>query len=294
MSREWFDMPSTSTARVDSDLSWETTLHGIRRLPHRMAAFIVTMHPVIWAGLFVVLPLVVLGSMAVFGSRAAIAYVIVCACLWLMVWFSSAGLKMNHYRFDLETHTLTIKPEFDDPETDQFASATGTDEQTIDLNGVDSIQLISLGPIVAARLCYRSYTATKPEGLLVPRGRLREIATGFRSCGVSVPDLTAGDRSTPKRRPLYAAVRIAATPVLIGVLPIYIVQVRLDIDVWPFLFGFVLVTWVVIIRHLSVRFGIRPEGTRARDWLLRWGIDLFIAAVGLVAALGFLTLVESI
>ncbi|WP_251133120.1 hypothetical protein [Halorubrum sp. 2020YC2] len=76
-------------------------------------------------------------------------------------------------------------------------------------------------------------------------------------------------------------------------LPIYIVQVRLDIDVWPFLFGFILVPWVVIVRHLSVRFGIRPEGGRARDWLLRWVLDLFVSAVGLVAALGMLAFVES-
>jgi hypothetical protein len=77
------------------------------------------------------------------------------------------------------------------------------------------------------------------------------------------------------------------------VLPVYIVQVRLGIDVWPFLFGFVLVTWVVIIRHLSVRFGIRLKGSRARDWLLRWGIDLFVAGLGLVVALGLFTFVES-
>jgi len=72
------------------------------------------------------------------------------------------------------------------------------------------------------------------------------------------------------------------------------VQVRLGIDVWPFLFGFVLVTWVVIVRHLSVRFGIRPEGTRARDWLLRWGIDIFVAALGLAVALGLFSLVGAL
>ena len=63
-SREWFDMSSKSTARPESNSSWKTTLHGIHHLPHRMVTFIVTMHPVIWAGLFVVLPLAVLGSIA--------------------------------------------------------------------------------------------------------------------------------------------------------------------------------------------------------------------------------------
>jgi len=283
-------MPSTSTERVDSGLSWETDLHGIRRLPHRMAAFIVTMHPVIWGSSFIVLPLAILGSMTVFGSRAAVAYVIVCACLWLMVWFSSAGFKTNHYRLNPEKQTLTIKPKFDDPETTQFAAATGTDERTIDLDTVDALQLIPLGPIVATRLRYQSPTVTKPEGILVPRRRVREIAAGFRSCEVSVPELTPGDRPTPEHRPLRAAARIATTPILIGVLPIYVVQIRLGIEVWPFLFGFVLVTWIVIVRHFSVRFGIRPEGARARDWLLRWGIDLVVAALGLAVALGLLVL----
>jgi len=287
-------MPSTSTERVDSGLSWETNLHGIRRLPHRMAAFIVTMHPVIWGSFFIVLPLAVLGSTTVIGSRAAIAYVIVCACLWLMVWFSSAGFKTNHYWLNSEKRTLTIWPEFDDPETTQFAAATGTDERTIGLDTVDALQLIPLGPIVAARLRYRSTTVTKTEGILIPRGQIREIAAGFRSCGVSVPELTPGDRPIPKRRPLRAAARIATTPVSIGVLPVYIVQVRLGIEVWPFLFGFVLVTWVVIVRHLSVRFGIRPEGARARDWLLRWGIDFVVAALGLAIALGLLVLARSV
>ncbi|MGQ3330482.1 hypothetical protein [Halorubrum sp. FL23] len=286
-------MPSTHIERA-SGLSWETDLHGIHRLPHRMAAFIVTMHPVIWGGFFIVLPLAILGSITVFGPRAAIAYVIVCACLWLMVWFSSAGFKTHHYRLNPEKRTLTIRPEFDDPETTQFAAATGTDERTVDLNTVDALQLIPLGPIVAVRLCYRTTTVTKPEGLLVPRGRVSEIVASFRSCGVSVPELTPGDRPTPERRPLRVAARIATTPVLIGVLPIYVVQVRLGIEVWPFLFGFVLVTWVVIVRHFSVRFGIRPEGTRVRDWLLRWGIDLVVAALGLAVALGSLTLVGSI
>ena len=293
MSRERFDMPSTDTTRAAPGQRWETTLHGIRRLPHRTAAFIVTMHPAVWVGLFVALPLAVLGSTTVFGSRAAVGYVIVCACLWLMIWFSSAGLKTNRYRLTPDTRTLVIESEFDDPETEQFAAATGADEQTIDLTEVESLQLIPLGPIVAARVRYRSLALTKPEGFLIPRGQLREIAVNFRSCGVSVPDLVAGDPPTLQRRPLRAVSRIAATPILIGVLPVYIVQVRLDINVWPFLFGFVLVTWVVIVRHLSVRFGIRPEGGRARDWLLRWGIDLFVSAVGLVAALGLLGLVES-
>ena len=287
-------MPSTNIERADSGFGWETNLHGIRRLPYRMATFIVTMHPVIWAGFFLVLPLAVLGLMAVFGSQAAVAYVIICACLWLMVWFSSAGFKTTHYRLTPENHTLTIKPEFDDPETNQFAAAIGTDERTIDLDTVDALRLIPLGPIVAARLRYRSYTVTNPEGLLVPRGRLREIAANFRSYGVSVPELTTGNRPTLERRPVRAAARIAATPFLIGVLPVYIVQVRLGIDVWPFLFGFVLVAWVVIVRHLSVRFGIRPEGTRARNWLFRWGIDLFVAALGLSVALGLLVLVRSV
>jgi hypothetical protein len=80
---------------------------------------------------------------------------------------------------------------------------------------------------------------------------------------------------------------------LIGVLPVYIVQVQLGIDVWPFLFGFVLVTWVVIVRHFSVQFGIRPEGARVRDWLLRWAIDLAVAALGLAGAFGLLALVGS-
>lgn len=284
-------MPSTSTERAGSGLSWETKLHGIRRLPHRMAAFIVTMHPVIWAGFYVVLPLAILGSVTGVGSQAAIAYVIICACLWLMVWFSSAGFKTNSYQFDSENHTLTIKPEFDDPETTQFAAAIGTDEQTIDLDTVNALQLIPLGPIVAARLRFRSPTVTKPEGLLVPGERVREIAASFRSCDVSVPELTPGDRPTPERWPLRAMARIVTTPLLIGVLPVYVVQVRLDIDVWPFLFGFVLVTWVVIVRHLSVQFGIRPEGTRARDWLLRWGIDVFVTALGLALTLRFLVLV---
>ncbi|WP_193310396.1 hypothetical protein [Halorubrum halophilum] len=74
-------MPSTDTTRVAPDHRWETTLHGIRRLPHRTAAFIVMMHPAVWVGLFVALPLAILGSMAVFGSQAAVGYVIVCA--WL-------------------------------------------------------------------------------------------------------------------------------------------------------------------------------------------------------------------
>ncbi|WP_254921665.1 MULTISPECIES: hypothetical protein [unclassified Halorubrum] len=287
-------MSSKSTARPEANSSWKTTLHGIRHLPHRMAAFIVTMHPVIWAGFFIVLPLVVLGSIALFGSRATVAYVIAFACLWLMIWFSSAGFKTNYYRLTPENRILVIEPEFDDPETEQFAVATGTDEQIIDLTEVDSLQLIPLGPIVAARLHYRSLTVTKPEGLLIPRGQLRQIAASFRSCGVSVPELVAGDPPALQRRPIRAMARIAATPILIGVLPIYIVQVQLDIDVWPFLFGFVLVTWVVIVRNLSVRFGIHPEGSRARDWLLRWGIDLFVAASGLVAALGVLALVGSV
>lgn len=286
-------MPSTSTERVDTGLSWETNLHGIRRLPHRMAAFIATMHPIIWGGFFIVLPFAVLSSMTVIGPRAAVAYVIVCACLWLMVWFSSAGFKTNHYRLDSEKRTLTIRPEFGDPETTQFAAATGTDERTIDLETVGALRLIPLGPIVAARLRYRSPTATKPEGILVPRGRAREIAGGFRSCGVSVPESTPGDRPTPKRRPLRAVTRIATTPILIGVLPVYLVQVRLGIEVWPFLFGFVLVTWVVIVRHLSTRVGIRPEGARARDWLVRWGIDAVVAALGLAVALGLFVLAGS-
>ena len=287
-------MPSTSVERVDSGLSWETNLHGIRRLPHRMAAFVVTMHPVIWVGFFIVLPLAVLGSTTIIGSRAAIAYVSLCACLWLMIWFSSAGLKTNHYRLDPEKRSLTIRPEFDDPETTQFAAATGTDERTIDLDTVDAFQLVSLGPIVAARLRYRSPTITKPEGLLIPCRQAREIAASVRSCGVSIPELTLSDHPTPKRRPLRAMARIATTPILIGVLPIYVVQVRLDIEAWPFLFGFVLVTWVVIVRHLSVRFGIRPEGARARDWLLRWGIDLVVTALGLAVALGLLVLAGSV
>ena len=293
MSREWSDMPSTHIERADSGLGWETELHGIRRLPHRMAAFIVTMHPVILGGFFIVLPLAVLGSTTVIGSRAAIAYVIVCACLWLMVWFSSAGFKTNHYRLNSEKQTVTIRPEFDDPETTQFAAATGTDERTIGLDTVDALQLIPLGPIVAARLRYRSATVTKPEGILIPRGQVREIAAGFRSCGVSVPELTPGDRPTPESRPLRSAARIATTPILIGVLPVYIVQFRLGIDVWPFLFGFVLVTWVMIVRHLTVRFGIRPEGARVRDWLLRWAIDLVVAALGLAGAFGLLALAGS-
>ena len=286
-------MPSTSIEQGDSGLSWETNLHGIRRLPHRMAAFVVTMHPVIWVGFFIILPFAVLGSMTVFGSRAAVAYVILCACLWLMVWFSSAGLKTNHYRLDPEKRTLTIKPEFGHPETEQFAAATGTDERTIGLDTVDALQLIPLGPIVAARLRYQSPTVTKPEGIFIPREQVREIAGHFRSCGVSVPELTLGDRPAPERRPLRAAARIATTPILIGVLPVYVVQVRLGIEVWPFLFGFVLVTWVVIARHFSVRFGIRPEGARVRDWLLRWAIDLIVAALGLAVALGLLALVGS-
>jgi hypothetical protein len=200
---------------------------------------------------------------------------------------------MNHYSLNPENRTLTIEPEFDAPETEQFVAAIGTDERTIDLNGVDSLRLIPLGPFVAARLRYRSYTFTKPEGLLVPREQLHQIATGFRSCDVSVPELAAGDRPMPQRRPLRAAARIAAIPVLVGVLPVYVVQGRLGIDVWPFLFGFFLVTWVVIVRHLSVRFGIRPVGTQARDWLLRWGIDIFVAALGLAVALGLLMLAGS-
>jgi len=287
-------VPSTSTAQAESRLSWETKLHGLRRLPHRFAAFIVTMHPVLWIGLFVVFPLAVLGSMTVFGSRAAVAYVIVCACLWLMVWFSSAGFKTNHYLLNPENRTLVIEPEFDDPDTEQFAAVTGTDERTVDLDEVDSLQLIPLGPFVGARLSYRSHTFTKPEGVLIPREQLRQVVASFRSYGVSVPELGAGDRPTPQRRPLRAVVRIAATPVLIGVLPIYIVQVRLGIDVWPFLFGFVLVTWVMIVRHFSVRAGIRPEGGRARDWVIRWGFDVFVAAVGLAVAFGILALVEGI
>jgi hypothetical protein len=187
-----------------------------------------------------------------------------------------------------------ITPEFDDPDTEQFAAVTGTDERTVDLDEVDSLRLIPLGSFVAARLRYRSHTFTKPEGLLIPRGQLRQVVAGFRSCGVSVPELRAGNRPTPQRRPLRAAARIAATPVLIGVLPIYIVQVRLGIDVWPLLFGFVLVTWVMIVRHFSVRAGIRPEGRRARDWILRWGFDVFVAAVGLAVAFGLLALVDGI
>ncbi|ELZ38183.1 hypothetical protein [Halorubrum distributum] len=256
-----------------------------------MAAFIVTVHPVVWAGFFFVLPLAILGSLTVVGPQAAIGYVIGCACLWLMVWFSSAGFKTNYYRLSPENRTLTIKPTFDDPDTEQFAAATGTDEQTIDLTEVDSVQLIPLGPIVAARLHYRSLTVTKPEGLLIPRGQLRQIAASFRSCGVSVPELKADTAPALQRRPIRAIARITATPILIGVLPVHIVQGHLDIDVWPFLFGFVLVTWVVIIRHLTVRLGIRPTGSRIRDWLLRWGIDIFVAALGLVATLGLLTLV---
>lgn len=77
-------------------------------------------------------------------------------------------------------------------------------------------------------------------------------------------------------------------------LPIYLVQVRLGIEVWPFLFGFVLVTWVVIVRNLSTRVGIRPEGARARDWLVRWGIDAVVAALGLAVALGLFVLAGSV
>lgn len=227
---------------TDPGLSWETNLHGIRRLPHRMAAFIVTMHPVFWGRFFIVLPLPVLSSTTVIGSRAAIAYVIACACLWLMVWFSSAGFKTNHYWLNSEKRTLTIRPEFDDPETTQFTAATGTDERTIGLDTVDALQLIPLGPIVAARLRYRSATVTKPEGILISRGQVREIAGSFRSCGVSVPELTPGDRPTPECRPLRAAARIATTPILIDVLPVYVVQACLGIEMWPFLFGLVLVT----------------------------------------------------
>ncbi|WP_251133121.1 hypothetical protein [Halorubrum sp. 2020YC2] len=72
---------------------------------------------------------------------------------------------MNHYRLIPETRTVVIEPKFDDPETEQFAAATGTDERTVDLTEVDALQLIPLGPIVAARLHYRSLTVTKPEGL---------------------------------------------------------------------------------------------------------------------------------
>jgi hypothetical protein len=176
------------------------------------------MHPFLWIGLFVVFPLAVLGSMTVFGSRAAVAYVVVCACLWLMVWFSSAGFKTNHYLLDPEHRTLVITPEFDDPDTQRFATVTGTDERTVNIDEVDSLQLIPLGTFVGARLSYRSHTFTKPEGVLIPREQLRQVVASFRSYGVSVPELGAGDRPTPQRRPLRAVVRIAATPVLIGVL----------------------------------------------------------------------------
>ena len=90
----------------------------------------------------------------------------------------------------------------------------------------------------------------------------------------------------PKRR---AAARVAATAVLIGVLQVYVVQVRPGIDVWPFPFRFVLVAWVVIVRHLSVRFGIRPKWTRTRDWVLRSEIDPSGAV-----ALGLLVPVRSV
>ena len=54
------------------------------------------------------------------------------------------------------------------------------------------------------------------------------------------------------------------------------------------------VTWVVIVRCLPDRFGIRPDGPRVRDWLVWWVIDIVITVLGLLIALELLILLGAI
>jgi hypothetical protein len=275
-----------SAPSTDTRLEWESRLPGVSRLPHRMGAFLVGMNPWMWGSLFVAVPLVALAATTIIGPQAAITYVVVCACLWLVIWFSSPRFKHTRHLLEPDSRTLTIRTEFADPETEQFAAAIGTDEIEVDLEEVDSLVTVSLSSHVVCRLRYRSLNLDSPEAVVIPRDRLRDVGAAFRSCNVSFPNLTPGDEPKPRGRAVGAWLRLAATPVLIGALPLYVVQIRLGIDVWPFLFGFAVVAGVMIGRYFTIRSGIRPDGSRPRDWIARWAFDVVLAAVALVVILG--------
>lgn len=284
----------TSASTVDTGIEWESRFPGVGRLPHRMVAFLVAMNPWMWGGLFVAVPLVALAATTAVGSQAAIAYVVVCACLWLVIWFSSPRFKHTGYLLDASSRTLTIRTEFADPETEQFAAAIGSDEIDVDLEDVDSLITVSLFGHVVCRLRYRSLNLDDPEAVVIPRNRLRDVGDAFRSCDVAFPELAPGDEPKPRGRAIGAWFRLAATPVLIGVLPLYVVQIRLGIDVWPFLFGFVVLVGVMIGRYFTTRAGIRPDGARPRDWIARWAFDVVLAAIALVVVLGAVVVFGSI
>ncbi|ARS91851.1 hypothetical protein B1756_13365 [Natrarchaeobaculum aegyptiacum] len=247
-----------------------------------------------WVTLFVVVPIVVLAATPVVGSRAAIAYVVVCACLWLVIWFSSPGFKYASYRLDPRSGTLRLTSEFDDPETSQFAAITGADEVEVDLERVDTVAFVTLPTHVVCQLEYRSLNLTNPEAIVVPRVRLREVADAFRTAGVSVPELTPGSTPRPRARAVGPVLRVFATPVLIGVAPLAVVQRHLGIDVWPILFGFAVLVVVVAARDVTNRIGVRPPGTRARDWVLRWAFDVILTAASLIAIAVAYVLIRSL
>lgn len=286
----------TEDRSVDRErvVEWETRLDGLGRLPHRLGCFLLGMGPWAWSAFFVVVPFAVLAATAVVGPQAAVAYVVVCACLWLMIWFSSPGFKDARYRLDARSGTLRLTTEFDDPEADQVAAITGTDEIDVDLETVESVDLITLFDHVVCRLEYRSTNLTSPEAVIVPRARLRDVADAFQAAGVSVPALTAALEPRPQSRAIGPLIRVLATPVLIGVVPLAVVQRHLGIDVWPILFGFAVLVVLVAARDVSNRIGVRPGGTQARDWLLRWAFDVVLTAVSLIAIAVAYVLVRSL
>lgn len=264
-------------------IEWESSLTGARHLPHRTACFLLAMGPWAWGAFFVVVPLIVLAATAVVGPEAAIAYVVVCVCLWLMIWFSSPRFANVRYQLRPRTRTLRIETEFTDPEIDQFAALIGSDEIDVDLDGVESVALIPIATHVVCRLQYRSRSFDEPDAIVLPRDRLRGVVDGFQTAGCAVPELTPGDGSKPRTRGVRPLLRVLATPVLIGFIPLYVVQFRLGIDVWPVLFGFAVLVGVLAGQYVTTRLGIRPAGTRARDWVIRWLFDLILAVLSLVA-----------
>jgi len=211
----------------NADTQWKVDLTGPGNTLLRVACSIAALSKISWLSL-IIFPAIAGGILVqsgfVSGSVGQMAYPIFCLCVWLTLATIGGSYRSVQYQIDKSNTKLVLARKGYDSDINH---ATTDQNPVIPLEEIRSITVTSIRGYQIIRLDYGKINLSKPDTIIIP-SKDRSVWKELQQIQPNLPPLPPTSEVILLNYP-----RFVVTAVIIGVLPLAVIDQQLLVSVIP-------------------------------------------------------------